>query len=562
MGVALSHLGFAALSGARPPHLQLRAGTFHLRVRVPDDLRLRVGLLEIRRSLRVHTLTKARPLVMKYAARVMESFEVIRDRKLSKDQAHAVVMGCFVDLAAEVDGGFIPSTSQPFEERLDQRYVSLEVESDVEAQLEAGAYGGRVTSLARSVLCTAGVTFDDLGEAERADVLSGMARAFIEQQRLFRFRLDDRLSRYPPQDPLFRREVNFTERAAEPQHALARAGAQTAIGPTVADLAAHYLKAKKDHWATKTHDNRRSQLGLLIDHLGKDTVASTVLPSDLRNFRDALKRLRLNHHVGPGKSFVSRQTDNEGHRIAPKTAALLFETAKAMFRWAKLDGHIDQNPAQDLPNDVVKNPRAAKSRRPFTKDDLITVFAAPVFTGAKALRRRFERGENIFCDAYYWVPLIGFFTGMRLGEIIQLDIDDVRLDGQIPFLEISYFREGEVGTGDKHLKSRAAIRNVPLHPHLMALGFEAFARQRAKTRRGKGRLFFEIAYGADGVPSTVFSKWFGRFLDKAGLEDRALVFHSFRHTAEDAFRNALQPQYVIDRIIGHADEATSAGYGV
>lgn len=56
--------GAAALSGSRTPHLQRRQGTYHLRVRVPDELRLRVGLLEVRRSLRVHTLSEARPLAL------------------------------------------------------------------------------------------------------------------------------------------------------------------------------------------------------------------------------------------------------------------------------------------------------------------------------------------------------------------------------------------------------------------------------------------------------------------------------------------------------------------
>lgn len=50
-------------------------------------------------------------------------------------------------------------------------------------------------------------------------------------------------------------------------------------------------------------------------------------------------------------------------------------------------------------------------------------------------------------------------------------------------------------------------------------------------------------------------------MSKAGLHDPALLFHSFRHNAEHAFRDALQPQYVIDGIIGHSDGATSAGYG-
>lgn len=40
-----------------------------------------------------------------------------------------------------------------------------------------------------------------------------------------------------------------------------------------------------------------------------------------------------------------------------------------------------------------------------------------------------------------------------------------------------------------------------------------------------------------------------------------LVFHSFRHTAQDAFKNALTPQYVTDRIIGHAGGQVSDAYG-
>jgi hypothetical protein len=111
------------------------------------------------------------------------------------------------------------------------------------------------------------------------------------------------------------------------------------------------------------------------------------------------------------------------------------------------------------------------------------------------------------------------------------------------------------------VKSEAGVRKVPLHPDLLSLGFAEFVAGRAKGKSQSKRLFHRVAYGADGQPSTIFSKWFARFLDKVGLNDPALVFHSFRHNAEDAFRNARQPQYVIDRIIGHSDGATSAGYG-
>ena len=113
---------------------------------------------------------------------------------------------------------------------------------------------------------------------------------------------------------------------------------------------------------------------------------------------------------------------------------------------------------------------------------------------------------------------------------------------------------------EKALKSTAAARRVPIHPQLLEMGMLAFVKHRQKQRKGKGRLFFEVAFGADGVPSTLFSKWFARLLNSADLGDPALVFHSFRHLAKDALRGSLAPSYIVDQIIGHEDQS-SAEYG-
>ncbi|MEQ1517769.1 MAG: site-specific integrase, partial [Usitatibacteraceae bacterium] len=177
-------------------------------------------------------------------------------------------------------------------------------------------------------------------------------------------------------------------------------------------------------------------------------------------------------------------------------------------------------------------------------------------------KRRFMSGSCKVQDAYYWVPILGFYTGARLGELVQLHLADVTCEDGVPLLRIT--EDGADGNAAhiKHVKSEAGVRQIPLHPDLISLGFMAFVDLRRKRqRKGSKRLFPEVKFGADGQASTVFSKWFGRMMSKAGIADPALVFHSFRHNAEDALRNGLQPQYVIDRIIGHSDGATSAGYG-
>lgn len=101
---------------------------------------------------------------------------------------------------------------------------------------------------------------------------------------------------------------------------------------------------------------------------------------------------------------------------------------------------------------------------------------------------------------------------------------------------------------------------MPIHPDLVALGFGRFVEKIRKKRNGSGRLFFEISYGSDGMASGPFSKWFARFRKTVGISDPKAVFHSFRHGAKDALRETLAPPYIIDQIMGHAEQAT-ASYG-
>ncbi|MEQ1853672.1 MAG: hypothetical protein ABMA01_19020 [Chthoniobacteraceae bacterium] len=146
---------------------------------------------------------------------------------------------------------------------------------------------------------------------------------------------------------------------------------------------------------------------------------------------------------------------------------------------------------------------------------------------------------------------------------MQLHIADVVIDHEYPHLLITEeSADPSTGKDAKHVKSDAGVREVPLHPDLIELGFADFVRNRNKSKGNGKRLFREIRYGADGQPSTIASKWFGRLLDSVGLSDPTLVFHSFRHGMEDALRNAEKPQYVIDRILGHTGQASEGdGYG-
>ena len=119
-------------------------------------------------------------------------------------------------------------------------------------------------------------------------------------------------------------------------------------------------------------------------------------------------------------------------------------------------------------------------------------------------------------------------------SICQLDVTDIREVEQILCFVAS--ERSLVGTVDKHLKTSASERVVPVHSQLRTLGLMNFVERRRND--GQKKLFFDICPGRDGFRSTAFSKWFVLFLEKANAREPRTSFHSFRHCFRDALRSA------------------------
>jgi integrase len=525
-------------------------------MRVPFDLADRVGLVEVKRSLGMGRLADARLFGPLITANLTRAFAMIRTEQPDRSRCNAIINRCFDVLLSEADRIFIPRTAEVDHELAAQEVMSDDRLTELEHQIASRKLTDALRFSAERRLQQLGLDSPKLAPAELDLVTLGLLRAQAEQERLIQFRLREPLLPYSPTDPLALSDTPFTSR----HYVGARHGEP--IGPTVGDAVATYLSAKRASWRAKTYGTNSQKLSFLVQHLGGPTPITSVTPGDVRTYRDQVKTLRLNHRCGAGTSFVERQTASEEHRIKPKTAAAIYEAAKSFFRWARSEGYIDVNPAQDIALALPKTQKGKKPRRPFTAEELEKLFQSPSFIGFKSGRRRFDPGKLQVRDARWWVPVLGYYTGARLGELVQLHVSDLHLEGPIPYIAIREEDGGEIGSGtEKHVKSHAGVRDVPLHPDVMTLGFRDFVATRRKHHKAKPRLFWEIAFGSDGQASSLFSKWFGRLLDKCGLPDRSLVFHSFRHGMEDAFRDRLTPQYVTDQVIGHEDGKTSSDYG-
>jgi integrase len=184
-----------------------------------------------------------------------------------------------------------------------------------------------------------------------------------------------------------------------------------------------------------------------------------------------------------------------------------------LFRWATREEMTDRNPAEALQIAQPMDPRDA--RRPFSIEHLRLIFAASPFVP------RDDRG------ALFWAPLVSLFGGLRLGEICQLQTEDVTTRDAVPVILIRPAPDGR-------LKTKAARRTVPVHPELIRIGLLDYAARQATA--GHARLFPELGLDHRGYRTNAAQKSLNRQIEGAGAKGDRQSFHSLRHTWRDALR--------------------------
>lgn len=225
-----------------------------------------------------------------------------------------------------------------------------------------------------------------------------------------------------------------------------------------------------------------------------------------------------------------------------------------MFRtiliWAANEGYLSQAPGANVKVAGVKKIIPGEQRDPYSTGQLVKIISSPLYRGHKSEDCRHKSGATVVRDGYFWTPLIALFSGMRLGEILQLQKPDVKLENGIWYFDVS---KGE----GKSLKTASSKRRVPVHRTLLDLGFVDYAQSGAQL----GRIFPEIKKGSDGYHSHHFSKWWGRFAGHVGFRSTRTTFHSFRHNFLDALRAAETPEYINKALAGHSDNSVHSQYG-
>ena len=226
---------------------------------------------------------------------------------------------------------------------------------------------------------------------------------------------------------------------------------------------------------------------------------------------------------------------------------------KRLLRYARSRG---MRPAEsiELSDLRQKDRRDARSvREAFDAEDLALLAKHSVWSGCKSEGRRHEPGREIIHDGLYWGPLLAAYTGARREELMGLRVEEVLLDGEIPFLAI----QPNVNRG---LKNDAAVRDLPLHSRILELGFSDYVA--GLRERGELDLFPELrpTSEAESFGSNLYKKWKKAKDVALGARGERKIFHSFRHTVITHLRNETNvPKLAVTALVGHTPEGETDG---
>lgn len=538
-------------------YLTRRGDIFYFRHPLPKDVQPQLGRVEISLSLRTRAPQRARLLVAHGVLGIQRLCAKVRAMSLpSEEQARQLVVAFAQELLASAPA---PEAFGSGRQEDDRDWVESSIHDSIAALrgvIEHDDYFGegehpvdeaaaRVRLRARRVVDAAGVNIDELPDGARLLLLQGVARALIEEHLQFLHRANDRVTPYVLQDPMFR--------VVAPQRSV---GAVSAVsqGPLLGEAIDAYIAAKKGvSWSLKTAVDYERVLRWVGEHFGADTPLNMIAKEHIREWRDLLLTVRKN--APPKLPFKSVTASVAGRRVGRKTSRKHFGVLAAAFSWWVDEGFLDTSPVGRITVPIPKATPGAR-RSPFKPEELQTLFSSPMYVGCASAKRRMTPGPKQIRDDYYWVPLIGVLSGMRLGEITQLGMKDIEIDADIPVIHI----RADEATGGT-VKSKAGWRDVPVHRRVVELGLLDFVRTRQTAKKKQARLFHAIPYGSDGSPSAEYSRWFSRRLLQIKLKRPDLVFHSFRHSFIDALREVSAPEYVLKALVGHEQGSVTDGYG-
>jgi len=297
----------------------------------------------------------------------------------------------------------------------------------------------------------------------------------------------------------------------------------------------------------------------LIDYLG-DVPVETLTSDMLMDYRDEARKLPASmprqDRALPFNERLSRHERSGTPRVSATTLKKRIGSIQALLGFAHQQRWISQNAGVGIR--ITGFSRAARGRRSFMPGELAQLFSSDLFLRPDLLLRRRTAVSDV---TLYWLFFLGLTSGARLEEVGQARVADVKIDGDITYIDIDDVMTptDDANLPDKSIKTQGSRRIIPIHDHVMALGFDRYVR--ALERAGSELLFPDLKPNAFGKLTKEASRRLNRHINAVVSADERLVFHSLRHRFKDEGRGADVQERVLDQLCGHVPATVGGRYG-
>lgn len=266
-----------------------------------------------------------------------------------------------------------------------------------------------------------------------------------------------------------------------------------------------------------------------------------IRPTDIMKFYDLLEKdtqlvRKKGNNGSKTKKPLSGKTILEHHRLL-----------RAMLHKAVYWQLIVSNPAER-----VQPPKARKPKRKSYDDEQ-----------TKILLENLEQ-LSIEDTKYKVAIILTVFTGVRLGELMGLEWQDVDFKNGIISINRSSQYLSDMGVFTKVPKTESSIREIAIPEFIISLlGEYKLWYEEQKSIYGElwtnsDRLFVQ-SNGKPMHPSTI-SKWFVKYVGQIGLP--VINFHGLRHTNASLLVAQNIDIAIISARLGHAQISTTLNFYV
>lgn len=324
-------------------------------------------------------------------------------------------------------------------------------------------------------------------------------------------------------------------------------------------IAENFIEKKSANWKP---DEKKKMAGLCATfiELMNDPMIGELDRELIWRYESLLRRMPSDryqaarrHKTDDAKTLIELADKNNEPRLSSLSVEKYMTAVSRMFSWALDSLILTANPARGAFEKGKRLARDQDERDKFENSELAAIFSVDWFktgTGEKNKHGRYHQ----FRPYYYWLPLLGLYTGARLNEISQLYLSDIHSEnGHIPYIDFNDRSDDDTKASDKSLKNRNSKRAIPIHPKLIALGLIDYAE--ALKKEGYTRLFPELKHSDIKGYGKAAGKWFNESLLSSKLKmprNGRKTFHSFRHTFITALYNLDIPEDIQAQISGHS----------